>query len=62
MRMLLFFSDGEPVLLAAAGTSAGTVSYWAVGAGVVGGGYSKGRQNPNLRWKELLALGIKMTL
>ena len=31
MRMLLFFSDGEPVLLAAAGTSAGTVSYWGVG-------------------------------
>ena len=57
MRMLLFFSDGEPVLLAAAGTSAGTVSYWGAG-----GGHSKARQNPNLRWKELLALGIKMTL
>ena len=41
MRMLLFFSDGEPVLLAAAGTSAGTVSYWAVGAGVGGVGIQK---------------------
>lgn len=47
--MLMLFSDEEPVLLTAAGIAVGTASH------------PEGRQNPNLRWKDLQTLGIKMS-
>lgn len=53
MRVFMLFSDGEPVLVAAAGISIGTASY--------PGGQAEARQNPNLWWKELLTLGLKMS-